>query len=171
MVETVFLSLGSNQGDRAANLDRALELLTGGEVFLLCRSSYYLTDPVGPVRQPRFLNIACRVKSALAPEPLLDACLGVEQEMGRVRRVDKGPRLIDIDILFYDGLLLETPRLSVPHPELYARNFVLAPLKEIAPDFADPRTGKTAAQLFRECPDRTLALRLRDDWARRLPRA
>jgi 2-amino-4-hydroxy-6-hydroxymethyldihydropteridine diphosphokinase len=169
MSEAIFLSLGANLGDRAANLDRALAGLQQKAVRLLTRSSFYLTDPVGSVEQPQFLNIACLVATALAPGPLLQTCLAVEEEMGRVRWIDKGPRLVDIDLLFYGDLIIRTPTLTVPHPELHARNFVLTPLKEIAPGFQDPRSRRTVLQLHRECPDRTAVLRLSEEEARRLP--
>lgn len=169
MSEEIFLSLGANLGDRAANLDRALAGLQEKAVRLLTRSSFYLTDPVGSVEQPQFLNIACLVGTALAPEPLLQTCLALEEEMGRVRWIDKGPRIIDIDILFFGDQLIQTAALTVPHPELHARRFVLAPLKEIAPGFRDPRSGQTVMALYQDCPDRSSVHRLSEEEARRLP--
>jgi 2-amino-4-hydroxy-6-hydroxymethyldihydropteridine diphosphokinase len=169
MTEEIFLSLGANIGDRAASLDRALDELRRQEVLPISRSSFYLTDPVGLADQPRFLNIACRVGTVLEPGPLLEVCLSVEAELGRVRHISKGPRIIDIDILFYGDRVIHTPRLVVPHPELHARNFVLTPLTEIAPGFVDPRSRKTVSELHRECRDRAMVVRLADDQARRLP--
>jgi 2-amino-4-hydroxy-6-hydroxymethyldihydropteridine diphosphokinase len=99
------------------------------------------------VDQPDFLNMVCEVKTDRSAHRLLESCLRVEQRLGRTRRVDKGPREIDLDILFFGQAIIEDPELVVPHPLLYERNFVLVPLAEIAPEFRDPRTGLTIVEL------------------------
>lgn len=149
----VLLSLGSNLGNREQNLQGALAGLCKRGAQVVTCSSVYRTDPLYVRNQPDFLNIACRVQTALSPEELLESCLRIEQSLGRKRRVDKGPREIDIDIVFFGQELIETDNLVVPHPLLYERNFVLVPLAEIAPDFPDPRTGLTVLQLRERCQD------------------
>jgi 2-amino-4-hydroxy-6-hydroxymethyldihydropteridine diphosphokinase len=135
----VFLSLGSNLGDRAATLERALrELEASGEVRILRRSSLYATAPVDRTDQPQFYNLAVEVETSLAPETLLDRCQDVERRLGRVRAERWGPRTVDVDILLYDRQTVSTERLIVPHPELLRRRFVLEPLLEIAPEAVLP---------------------------------
>lgn len=151
---SIYLSLGSNLGDRKANLKRALEKLPKKGVPLLKQSSIYETEPVEVTDQPDFLNLVCEVETALKPEALLRICQDIESELGRIRKELAGPRSIDIDILFYGQNILDLPLLKIPHPALYRRNFVLIPLVEIAPDFQDPSTGKTIQQLRHESPDR-----------------
>lgn len=151
----IFLSLGSNLGDRRANLQRALEKLREKEVTIVGRSTFYQTEPLDLLEQPHFLNLVCEVQTTLQPERLLELCLQVETELGRRRELPRGPRTIDIDLLFYGNEVLQTSRLTLPHPRLYQRNFVLVPLQEMAPDFRDPASGKTVRQLRQECPDRS----------------
>lgn len=113
-------------------------------------SSLYDTAPREVVDQPRFLNQVCQVECRLPPLRLLETCLQVERELGRSRGKEKGPRNIDIDVIYYGERIIDHPRLKLPHPRLQERAFVLVPLAEIAPQFADPRTGRTAAQMLRE---------------------
>ena len=143
-----FLGLGSNQGDRRENLDRALELLTGtGRVHVSHRSSWHETAPVGgPPDQGDFLNGACEVVTTLAPEELLERCQEIEDELGRVRVERNGPRTIDIDLLWYEGETRDEERLTLPHPRWEERAFVLAPLSEFAPEFVLPGCRETIAE-------------------------
>jgi len=130
------LSLGSNLGDKRGHLARAIERLSDHGLRILARSSDYRTPPWGPVAQDSFVNLCLVVRTERSPHALLDLCLEVEGELGRVRDLRYGPRIIDIDVLTYDDLALDTPELTIPHPRLRDRAFVLVPLAEIAPDLA-----------------------------------
>ncbi|MHB8105380.1 MAG: 2-amino-4-hydroxy-6-hydroxymethyldihydropteridine diphosphokinase [Dehalococcoidales bacterium] len=142
---TVYLSLGSNLGNRQANLDQALKLIS--ERMRLGKiSSIYDTEPVGLVNQPRFLNLACEVFTRIAPEGLLALLKGIEQKMGRYSRTGE-PRIIDIDIVLFGDQIIKTPNLVIPHPRMHERAFVLIPLAEIAPDFVHPVLKKTIKEL------------------------
>ncbi len=142
----VFFSLGSNLGDRETTLRQALERLGRG-VEIGRVSSLYETEPVGAKEQPWFLNLACEAKAELPPGALLRFIQEVEAHLGRVRGQRFGPRTVDIDILFYDDLIIETPRLKIPHPRLHQRAFVLIPLCELAPELVHPLLGLTIKQL------------------------
>jgi 2-amino-4-hydroxy-6-hydroxymethyldihydropteridine diphosphokinase len=142
-----FLSLGSNLGDREALLNEALNRLETEGVHVVRRSSIHETEPQDYLDQPRFLNMAIEVETDLTPRELLAAIQKIETEMGRQRTIPKGPRTIDIDILFYANQVIATPALEIPHPRLTERNFVLDPLQEIAPDLRHPVTGKTVREL------------------------
>jgi 2-amino-4-hydroxy-6-hydroxymethyldihydropteridine diphosphokinase len=142
-LKTTFLSLGSNLGDREAFLNDAIERLQAAGVRTVRRSSIHETEPQDYHDQPWFLNMAVEVETDLAPLALLGTIQKIEAEMGRQRSIPKGPRTIDIDILFYANLAIATPELEIPHPRLTERRFVLDPLSEIAPDLRHPVTGKT----------------------------
>ncbi|MCL5957806.1 MAG: 2-amino-4-hydroxy-6-hydroxymethyldihydropteridine diphosphokinase [Chloroflexi bacterium] len=158
----VYLGLGTNLGDRERNLENALELL-GREMKTLDLSSIYETEPVGFVDQPWFLNAVCRVETNLGPHDLLRAIKRVEKEAGREPSFRWGPRTIDIDILLYDGICLSEADLEIPHPRLVEREFVLAPLREIAGDLVHPATKERIADLAARAA-RTPEVRL---WKRR----
>ncbi|HEX7733355.1 MAG TPA: GTP cyclohydrolase MptA [Ktedonobacteraceae bacterium] len=144
---TIYLALGANIGDRRGNLAAALQRLREiMEIDLV--SSIYETDPVGYTDQPRFLNIVCRGKTWLDAENLLKYAKEIEAAIGRKPSFRNGPRPIDIDILFYDNTQLELEHLTIPHPRLRERAFVLAPLAEIAPEMVDPVSGKSALDLL-----------------------
>src|SRR5215471_1406602 len=133
----VLLGFGGNVGDVRATLDRAVAALCGGhEVRLVARSSDYRTPPWGVTDQPPFINIGIIVETTLTPRALLDRALAVEAMFGRDRAKERrwGPRILDIDIIAFDALEIEEPGLTLPHPHLFERAFVLAPLAEIAPD-------------------------------------
>ena len=151
----VFLSLGSNLGDRERNLREALTGLEERGAEIVARSSIYETEPLEVRDQPDFLNLVVEIRTVLSPRELLAACLEIERLFGRKRTISKGPRTIDIDLLFYGSMVLNEPELNVPHPRLHLRNFVLAPLAEIAPDFRDPKSGVTVAALLTRSPDRS----------------
>ena len=145
-MNTAFLSLGSNLGDRAALLNTALNRLQSEGVHIVRRSSIHETEPQDFRDQPKFLNMAVQIETDLTPQELLAAIQKIETELGRQRTIPKGPRTIDIDILFYSNLTITTPNLEIPHPRLTERRFVLDPLSEIAPDLRHPVTGKTVRE-------------------------
>jgi 2-amino-4-hydroxy-6-hydroxymethyldihydropteridine diphosphokinase len=146
--KTVYLSLGSNVGDRAANLKDAIARL-GSFGKVVAVSSFYETEPVEFTAQPWFLNCAIELDTEKMPKQLLAGILDVEQQMGRRRRLDqkKGPRIIDIDILLFGNSIIETKGLTVPHPAMHERRFVLEPLAEIAPEVRHPVFKKTIREL------------------------
>ncbi|HYL91877.1 MAG TPA: 2-amino-4-hydroxy-6-hydroxymethyldihydropteridine diphosphokinase [Alphaproteobacteria bacterium] len=145
--EIAYLSLGSNLGDRAGNLHDAIKRLRElGAV--IAQSSLYETEPVEVGQQPWFLNCAAALATDFAPESFLKRVLALEQSMGRRRAAGKEPRTIDIDILFMGGTVVDSPVLTLPHPAIQNRRFVLAPLAEIAPNLVHPVLQKTVTQLL-----------------------
>jgi 2-amino-4-hydroxy-6-hydroxymethyldihydropteridine diphosphokinase len=155
-----YLSLGSNLGRRTANLARARRLLTAAGVEILRESSVYETEPVDYRDQPWFLNQVLEVRTAHDPPGLLRLAKSVEAGLKRVPTVAKGPRTIDIDILLAGDLVIETPDLVVPHPRLHLRNFVLAPLSELAPRIIHPVLGRSVGELARASFDPCLVKRI-----------
>lgn len=148
MTTDAYIALGANIGDPVATVRAAVDALAGlPGLRLLQASSLYRTAPVGLQDQPDFINAVARTETDLAPHALLDALLSLEARFGRIRQERNGPRSLDLDLLLYDGLALDTPSLTLPHPRLHLRAFVLVPLAEIAPDLAIPGRGTVAAWL------------------------
>lgn len=154
-METVYLSLGSNLGERESNIARAIAELNPHGVRVLSSSVLYETEPVDFRDQPWFLNCAVKGETLLSPEQLMDAILQIERDLGRERVIRRGPRLIDIDILFYGSCVVRRPGLAIPHPRIASRKFVLVPMNEIAPEFHDPLSNKTMAELLALTGDRS----------------
>jgi 2-amino-4-hydroxy-6-hydroxymethyldihydropteridine diphosphokinase len=152
---TAYLSLGSNIGDRAANIARAIAALPAHGVRVIKQSRLYETEPVEMREQDWFLNGVVEIETVMQPQELMAALLGVEQSMGRQRLVPKGPRIIDLDILLFGSVVLKQPQLEIPHPRLAERRFVLVPFAEIAPNVMHPVFGKTIRELLEITPDKS----------------
>lgn len=151
MVHTAYIGLGSNLGDRRSSIEAAVERLRATEgIEEVLLSSLYETEPVGgPSGQGPYLNAAGRVRTMLRPHELLAVLLRIERELGRKRRERWGPRTIDLDLLLYEDQILDTPSLTLPHPRMHEREFVLGPLAEIAPDAMHPTMRLTIAEMLR----------------------
>ena len=151
MRNITYLSLGSNLGDRAGNLRAAIEKLSGfGEIVAV--SSFYETEPVELTNQPWFVNCAVALETEQVPEAFLGELLALEQSMGRRRTQKKGPRTIDIDILLFGDAIIETAGLSIPHPAMHQRRFVLVPMAEIAPEQRHPILKRSMRELLDALP-------------------
>lgn len=156
------LGLGSNIGDTKANLDEAVRRLAATDgIRLLQRSSDYRTPPWGPVPQDDYRNICVTIETSRSPRDLLGQCLGIEKAMGRIRDIRWGPRLIDIDVLIYGHETVNEDNLTIPHPRMGERAFVLIPLAEIWPD-APLGDGRTAIEALATCPDQDEIILLKD---------
>jgi 2-amino-4-hydroxy-6-hydroxymethyldihydropteridine diphosphokinase len=152
-VHTVYLSLGSNMGDRQRRLDAALDLLRAAGVAIVRVSRVYETEPQELRAQPWFLNLVAEAETRLFPLQLLHAIHRVEQRLGRRRMVEKGPRTIDIDILLFGGFVVATDELQIPHPRMAGRRFVLEPLAELAPDLRHPVTHQSVREMLEAVRD------------------
>jgi 2-amino-4-hydroxy-6-hydroxymethyldihydropteridine diphosphokinase len=144
-----YIGLGANLGDPRRQVEEAVTHLgEADEIEILRVSSCYLTPPLGPPGQPWYVNAAVQVKTRLTPEELMRVLIGIETAMGRIRGERWGPRLIDLDLLLYNGEIITGPDLTAPHPEMHRRAFVLAPLAEIAPEARHPVLKKTTRELL-----------------------
>ena len=151
----MYLSLGSNVGDRTRNLNDAIAALPAAEVNVKKVSSFYETEPVDYLEQAWFVNCAVEVETDLAPSSVLQALRRIEEQMGSKKLVPKGPRLIDIDILLYGDEMIDTAELQVPHPRMHLRRFVLVPLNEIAPNARHLRLNLSVAEVLARSPDKS----------------
>jgi 2-amino-4-hydroxy-6-hydroxymethyldihydropteridine diphosphokinase len=151
-VKTIYLSLGSNVGDRQANLRAALERLAAPDLRVKRVSPVYETEPVGYLDQRWFLNLAAEAETDLFPMQLLARTQKIERALGRVRTVPNGPRTIDIDILLYGKAVVRSARLEIPHPRMTERRFVLAPLADLAPALRHPVTHQTVREMLDAAP-------------------
>jgi 2-amino-4-hydroxy-6-hydroxymethyldihydropteridine diphosphokinase len=148
-VNTVYLSLGANQGDSVAQLEKAISLIRGlGRLTAI--SKFYKTRPWGNLNQPDFINLALELLTDKSPEKLLYELQQIEQSIGRVKEEKWGPRIIDIDIVFFNNQKINLPDLQIPHPQAHLRTFVLVPMNEIAPNFEHPSFGKTISELMKQ---------------------
>jgi dihydroneopterin aldolase/2-amino-4-hydroxy-6-hydroxymethyldihydropteridine diphosphokinase len=154
MLHTAYIGIGSNLESPAENCLKAVEHLSAhANLTVVARSSLYQSEPFGITDQNWFVNATVQLSTSLSPEELLQACLSIEQEMGRTLTKKWGPRIIDLDILFYDDLVLKQEGLEVPHPGIAERSFVLAPMSEIAPEFLHPKLKKSIGTLLMEIPN------------------
>ena len=156
----VFLLLGTNLGDRASNLERAIDLLASESLLIKGISFVYKTAAWGKQDQPDFYNQVLEVATSLSPHELLTYILSIERQMGRVRVQKWGERVIDIDILLYGEHVVESPSLTIPHPQLPFRRFSLVPLADLAASLVHPLTGKSISRMIDECPDTLEVIRL-----------
>lgn len=154
------LGLGSNVGDRRSRLQRAIGDLASSRLEIVQTSSLYLTEPVDYPDQPWFLNQALLVRTRLSPCRLLACCLEVEEALGRQRRLPKGPRTIDLDILLYADRILSDPKLTIPHPRFHLRRFALTTAAEVAAGWTHPRLGLSVADLLERCRDPAQVVRV-----------
>lgn len=148
-----YIGIGSNMGDSLGNCRQAIQAIGAkkGNRIVAC-SSFYLTEPVGRKDQNWFVNAVIAVRTNFSPHQLLEFLMNVEKNMGRERRERWGPRIVDLDILFYENLICQENNLQIPHPEIAKRRFVLLPLKDIAPHLIHPILGKTVSNLLDELP-------------------
>jgi 2-amino-4-hydroxy-6-hydroxymethyldihydropteridine diphosphokinase len=156
----VYLSLGSNLGDRAKNLRDALAALRKAGIDVTRISSMYETEPVDYLDQPWFVNMALEAETELVPAALLEMLRGIETQMGSTKLIAKGPRLIDMDILLYGDEVIDIPGLHVPHPRMHLRRFVLEPLAEIAPNVRHPVLGLSVSEMLARTPDKSVVRKL-----------
>lgn len=160
-MKTVYISLGSNVGDREQQIAAAIQALGARGIRVARQSSIYSTEPVDVATQSWFLNCVLEIETDLMPRQLLRSFKEIESELGRKHTVHRGPRVIDIDILLYGSSVVHAPELEIPHPRMTQRRFVLVPLAEIAPALRHPVENKSAEELLGETEDRSIVHRCR----------
>jgi len=149
----VYLLIGGNMGSRQGYLEQATQLINAKAGNVVKESSIYETAAWGNTDQPSFLNRALEIHTRCQPDELMNILLSIEEEMGRKRMEKYGPRIIDIDILFFNDDIVDSPLVTIPHPQVHNRRFALEPMNEIAPGLVHPKFHKTISQLLIECPD------------------
>lgn len=159
-MKRVFLSLGSNLGDRAGYIRKALDELASEGIEVRRVSSFYRTEPVDYKQQPWFINCVAEVATQLLPLQLLSAVQRVERSLGRRRSLNKGPRKIDIDILLYENVVVHSAALNIPHPSMAERRFVLVPLRELDAGLRHPITERTVTEMLSETADTSQVIRI-----------
>lgn len=162
-MHTVYLHLGSNIGDRRSHIFTAISAIDAEVGEVTASSSMFMTEPWGNQDQSYFVNAAVGVTTTLNPIEVLDRCQSIEQKMGRERKEHWGPRIIDIDILLYDDLVIDSDRLTIPHTYMHERNFVLEPLAEIDPNIQHPLLKKSITTLLKESKDPGIVLKMKTD--------
>lgn len=153
MTHTVYIAIGSNLGDKLSNCKKGIELLEKSGITILACSHFYKTEPVDYTDQDRFINAAVKAETGLAPLQLLKLLKSIEKEAGRVDTVRFGPRILDMDIIFYDDVITDDSGLIIPHPRMHKRRFVLAPICDIEPELVHPVLKQTMAALLKQSDD------------------
>ena len=157
MSHTAFISIGSNLGTPKENCIEAIDIISSNsDIKTISKSSFYQTAPVGNTEQDWFINSVIKISTQLSPDILLSVLLKIESQMGRIRKEKWGPRIIDLDLLFYDNLIIKQKDLTLPHPEIQKRNFVLQPLNEIEGNFIHPSINKSINTLLKESKDNSV---------------
>jgi len=159
---TAYIGIGSNLGTPGKNCTKAIEKISSAkDIKIISKSSFYQTEPIGGVQQDWFVNSAIEIETDLSPENLLSVLLNLELAMGRIRKEKWGPRLIDLDLLLYGNLILEKKGLTLAHPEIQNRKFVLTPMSEIAGNLIHPTLKKTIKTLLQESSDVTIVKKIK----------
>jgi len=154
MTHTAYIGIGSNLGTPGKNCVEAIEKISiNNDIKIVSKSSFYQTAPIGHINQDWFINLVIKIDTQLNPNELMSFLLNIESEMGRIRKEKWGPRLIDLDLLFYDNLILNQKEITLPHPEIQNRKFVLTPLNEIAENLTHPILKRTIKFLLQELSD------------------
>ena len=160
---TAYIGIGSNLGTPEKNCTKAIEKISNTkDIKIISKSSFYQTEPIGGVQQGWFVNSAIEIETDLSPENLLSVLLNLELAMGRIRKEKWGPRLIDLDLLLYGNLVLKKQELTLPHPEIQNRKFVLTPMSEIAENLIHPTLKKTIKTLLQESSDVTIVKKIKN---------
>jgi 2-amino-4-hydroxy-6-hydroxymethyldihydropteridine diphosphokinase len=155
-VKTAYLSLGSNVGDRESNIQKAIEKLEAPDLHVLRTAPLYETEPVDVRDQPWFINTVLEIGTTLFPRQLLSRTQKIERELGRTRRVKKGPRTIDIDVILFGHFQISSPDLTIPHPRFQERRFVLAPLYDLDPNLRHPATKETVREMLEKTSEQAI---------------